>query len=86
MKTLGILILTVMVSACSMLPAKPKWPAAPKTLTNPCPELNTVETEKLSELLDTVVDNYALYHECAAKNAAWNQWYQEQKRVYEEIK
>jgi hypothetical protein len=27
-----------------------------------------------------------MYYECAAKVDGWNDWYQEQKRIYESVK
>lgn len=79
-------LLVVVISGCSLIPGKPEWPVAPETLTKPCPELKLVpQTEKLSVVIDTVVDNYALYHECQAKVDGWNEWYQKQKKIYEGI-
>jgi hypothetical protein len=86
MKTLLVLTLSLFLTACQLMPVKPKWPDVPEILKEPCPELNTVETDKLSVLLDTVIDNYALYHECSAKQEAWSYWYDEQKRIYDDIK
>jgi len=85
MKNIIVISLVLFLSACGLIPAKPKWPDVPPQLTERCPELNTVETEQLSVLLDTVVDNYSLYHNCAANVEYWNYWYSEQKRIYEEI-
>jgi hypothetical protein len=43
-------------------------------------------TVKASELLDTVVVNYATYYELAEKLKAWQEWYKTQKQIYESAK
>lgn len=91
MKILIALITASMLSGCAMftkfLPAKPKWPEAVPELTQPCPELKTIEGDKvaITELLKTVVNNYALYYDCSLKNEGWNKWYKEQKEIYDKV-
>ena len=41
---------------------------------------------KASQLLDRVVENYGSCHENAAKLAAWQEWYREQKKIFESVK
>jgi len=41
---------------------------------------------KASELLDTVVVNYATYYELTEKLKAWQEWYRTQKQIYESAK
>lgn len=43
-------------------------------------------TVKASELLDTVVVNYATYYELTEKLKAWQEWYKTQKQIYESAK
>jgi len=52
------------------------------------PDLDKVEpgTKELSKTLEVVVKNYSKYHECRIKVDAWNQWYQENKKIYDSIK
>jgi hypothetical protein len=38
------------------------------------------------DLHKTVVDNYTLYHECAVKVDAWNEWHRTQKEIFESVK
>lgn len=93
MKFIGIILLSVLVTSCAgmsdmftkYLPAKPKFPEPIKELTQPCPNLKTIEGDKvaITELLKAVVENYALYYDCSLKNEGWNKWYLEQKRIYE---
>lgn len=82
-----ILILVLGLAGCTSVPVSPKWPDIPVSLGKPCAPLKlTPSTEKLSVVLDTVVDNYALYHECALRVEGWNEWYTEQKKIYNELK
>ena len=41
---------------------------------------------KASELIDRVVENYGSCHENAAKLEAWQEWYREQKKIFESVK
>lgn len=78
-----------MLAGCATsVPVKPKWPEVPADLSKTCSKLGEVraDTTKLSEVVGVVVDNYALYHECHIKVDGWTDWYNEQKKVYEEVK
>ena len=82
------LLIALLLSGCStVVPVKQKFPPAPQVLQEPCFPLKTLgDPSTLSEFTKTVVDNYTLYHGCAAKAASWVQWYQEQKKIFEDIK
>jgi hypothetical protein len=41
---------------------------------------------KASEVLEVIVDNYATCYEIRTKLKAWQEWYQTQKQIYEEVK
>lgn len=84
-----ILSLVVFLSACTtVVPVKQKFPEAPTELFEKCPTLNTIEPGKtaITDLLKTVVGNYALYYECAIKQEGWTDWYSEQKKIFETVK
>ena len=52
-----------------------------------CPDLQKTEpTEKLSEVLKVVVNNYGQYHECKVKVDTWVEWYKTQKQIFEIVK
>lgn len=83
------LILVVLLSACSTpVPVKQKFPDVPKALVERCENLKKIEGDKvaITEMLKVVVQNYGMYYECAAKVDGWNDWYLEQKRIYESVK
>jgi hypothetical protein len=46
----------------------------------------TPSTVKASELLDTVVQNYGTCNEVREKLSAWQEWYREQKKIFESVK
>lgn len=74
----------IVLTGCSSVPVKPKFPDVPSELLVSCPNLNEVaNTTKLSDVLAVVVDNYSLYHECKIKNDAWANWYKSQREIYE---
>lgn len=81
-----VLILSLLLTGCStFVPVNQKFPDVPKELMVKCQDLNLVpdgET-KLSGVLSVVSSNYALYHECSARNDSWIEWYKTQKKIYE---
>lgn len=83
MKT--VFILSLLLTGCVAVPVQQKFPEAPESLKQSCPQLESVpaNTTKLSEVLSVVINNYALYHECQVKVDTWNEWYQTQKSIYE---
>jgi hypothetical protein len=84
-----ILSLAVVLSACSTpVPVSQRFPDVPKALVERCDSLRKIEGDKvaITEMLKVVVQNYGMYYECAAKVDGWNDWYQEQKRIYESVK
>ena len=84
-----ILSLALILSACSTpVPVSQKFPDVPKALVERCDSLKKIEGDKvaITEMLKVVVQNYGMYYECAAKVDGWNDWYLEQKRIYESVK
>jgi hypothetical protein len=84
-----ILSLAVVLSACSTpVPVSQRFPDVPKALVERCDSLRKIEGDKvaITEMLKVVVQNYGMYYECAAKVDGWNDWYQEQRRIYESVK
>lgn len=83
------LILAILLSGCvTAVPVKQKFPEVPQVLLEKCESLKKVEGDRvaITEMLKVVVENYGMYYECAAKVEGWNEWYTEQKRIYESVK
>lgn len=84
-----ILSLALVLTACSTpVPVSQRFPDVPKALVERCDSLRKIEGDKvaITEMLKVVVQNYGMYYECAAKVDGWNDWYTEQKRIYESVK
>jgi hypothetical protein len=84
-----VLGLALVLAACSTsVPVKQKFPEVPTALVERCESLKKVEGDRvaITEMLKVVVQNYGMYYECAAKVDGWNDWYLEQKRIYESVK
>ena len=82
-----ILLSLVLLTGCTTAPIVAKFPAAPAIRQTACPQLQTVkDTVKLSELTNTISQNYSTYYECAVRVDTWQEWYREQKQIFESIK
>ena len=83
------LLVVLLLSSCSTLvPVKATFPDVPSELAIDCPVLKQLpaDTNKLSDVVSNVSENYSTYYECQAKHEAWGIWYKEQRRISEEIK
>lgn len=92
MKLLLSLAFVTILVGCStfkqLVPVKPPpFPEAVKELTQPCPDLKTIEGNQVAiiDLLKVVVENYTMYYQCSLKNDGWNDWYKTQKDIYEKV-
>jgi len=89
-KIITVLGLATMLGACSAIsvPVTSNFPSIPESLNKDCGPLQIIGKPevKLSELVTTVTINYEKYHECSAKLEAWREWYNEQKRIFNNIK
>jgi hypothetical protein len=86
MKSMALLLTVVILSACStVVPVKQKFPDVPPELMKNCPELTQLlPTETaITDLLRAVVKNYATYYECWARRDGWQDWYSEQRKIFE---
>lgn len=83
-----VIVTTVLLAGCfHSAPVKRTFPNVPDPLMEPCPPLKeAAATEKLSEVLKVVVDNYGEYHKCSGRVDAWQQWYKQQKQIFNEVK
>ena len=85
MRTL-ILAVALFLTGCStVVPVKQEFPVAPAILLEKCPDLMQIDDGKnsLREMLKVVIQNYALYYQCAEKTHGWQDWYNQQKKIYE---
>ena len=85
MKYLAI-ILALTLAGCTSVPIKQKFPEAPAKLMTKCPNLKTVEGDKVTvtDMLKVVVENYSTYYQCAVVTDGWQEWYQVQKIIFDQ--
>ena len=85
MKYMAILII-MCLSACTSVPVVAEFPTAPETLMQRCADLKTISGDRVSivDFVKTVTENYTTYHECSARNSAWQEWYVKQKKIWDD--
>lgn len=84
-----LIISVIFLSACAAtVPVRQSFPVAPAILLEKCPQLQKVDSDKgtMREMLKVVIENYATYYQCAARTHGWQDWYREQKQIYEDVK
>jgi hypothetical protein len=84
-----LLSLALLLSACSTsVPVRQPFPVAPAALLERCPDLLTIDDGKNSmrDMLKVVIQNYALYYQCAEKTHGWQDWYGQQKKIHESVR
>ena len=84
------LLIVLLLAGCTtkVVPVAPKFPAATPELMKKCEALKKIEGDKvaITDMLKVVVYNYSLYYECSTKVDGWQEWYNEQKKIYESVK
>jgi hypothetical protein len=83
-----ILILLLLAGCTTVVPVKQKFPNATPELMKKCESLKKIEGDKvaITEMLKVIVYNYSLYHECSTKVDGWQDWYNEQKKIFDSVK
>lgn len=86
MRYLLIVLLLSTVGCSTVVPVTAKFPEAPTDAMVDCPALQLLQDDaKLSDVVKTVATNYGSYNECSVKVSTWKEWYQQQKKIFEEI-
>lgn len=85
MKLFAVAAVLVLSACATPVPVKQSFPVAPAALLERCPDLLTIDDGKNSmrDMLKVVIQNYALYYQCAERTHGWQDWYGEQKRIHE---
>jgi len=91
MKNVIAALLCLSLTGCALfnpVPVKRTFPEIPDALKKQCEELKTIEGKNVSitDMLKVVVENYKLYYECSNKVEGWNEWYDNQKQIFDSIK
>ena len=80
---------SLLLSGCASftVPVTAKFPEAPPVLMEKCQPLDTITTEQIlfSDFLKTVTAIYTKHHQCAIMVEHWQDWYKQQKEIFESI-
>jgi uncharacterized protein YcfL len=84
----SFLLVALLLTGCSSVPVTRHFPEVPVQLLEKCPPLKTIKTEEsvFSEFTKTVVENYTTYYDCSTKQEAWIEWYNTQRKIFEDVK
>ena len=81
-----MICLSILLTGC-VVPVKQNFPSVPKTFLEHSQELKEVPTNSsFSNMLDIVMDNYGSYYLVSERLTAWQEWYKQQKQIFEAIK
>ena len=88
MRLITLLAVLLLAGCSTLVPVRQTWPDVPKEISEGCPELKQLapETEKLTDVVGNVSENYSTYYECRVKQEAWIDWYNSQKKIFNEVK
>jgi len=86
--TMIVVLAVFMLVCCSgcttAVPVTAKFPEVPDRLLVQCPQLRTLpDNTTLSEMTETVNQNYATYYDCSSKLDGFIEWYQTQKPIFD---
>ena len=83
-----VVVLLTMLGCSTTVPLSQKFPEAPQQLMDPAPELIPLpENEKtLTDLIENANTNYGQYYDLKAKYQTWQEWYKQQKQIFESVK
>ena len=81
-----ICLIVIWLTGCSTtVGVTAKFPDSPSSKSlERCPDLQMLQDKaQLSDVADTVNVNYSTYYQCAVKSDQWIEWYQIQKKIFE---
>jgi hypothetical protein len=87
-----LMIAALLLGGCSVFKSAPvpvarSFPAVPAELKQHCNDLIMTPVDaKMSDVLGIVARNYGQYHECRIRTDAWIEWYDSQRKIFEEVK
>lgn len=82
-----ILASVLFLSSCALAPVKHDFPKVPNSFLEQPKELKIIpENSSFSVMLDAMLDNYTSYYMLAERIKSWQQWYLQQKQIFEEAK
>jgi|LauGreDrversion4_2_1035121.scaffolds.fasta_scaffold3528161_1 uncharacterized protein YcfL len=88
MKYLLLFPLLILAGCSTTVPVTIKFPEAPQVLLEKCPPLQTIDKQENVSIIDitkNVTANYTTYYECGVKVENWIEWYNDQKKIFDNI-
>jgi len=86
MKKLLIISLITMLIGCVTVPVTQNFPKASDTLQVSPPALKEIPADSTaSQVFDIVIENYGTYNEVANQLRGWQQWYNDQKKIFDDV-
>lgn len=88
-QVLAVAAIIALTGCSTPVPIKQKFPDPTSTeLLESCPALKEAQTntEKLTDLMSVVADNYKEYHLCRDRVNDWIDWYKKQKENFSTVK
>jgi hypothetical protein len=88
MKSLSLLLSLLLLSACSTVPVIIKWPDAPASLLEPPEKLQQLSKNhiELTDIIENASENAGKYYALREKYLGWQEWYNKNKQIYEEVR
>ena len=87
MKKLLIISLVAVLAGCMTVPVTQNFPKASDTLHGPPSALKEIPADSsATQVFDIVIENYGTYNEVANQLSGWQQWYVEQKKIFDGVK
>jgi hypothetical protein len=87
MKHILISLYAITLVGCVTVPVAQNFPQASNTLMTAPPELQEIPPgASASVIFDTVIENYGTYNQVANQLLGWQQWYQDQKKIFDGAK
>lgn len=81
-----IVSLFLLTSCSTTVPVTVKFPPIPEELNIQCPPLNKIPHDaKLSDISKTITENYKQYKDCSTNNSGLIEWFNKQKKIFEEL-
>lgn len=79
------ILLLVFLTGCTPVIVRQQFPTVPSELLEAPAQLKTVpDGAQADQVFETVIDNYGTYHQLSDKYRRWQEWYINQKKIYDE--
>lgn len=79
------LLILMFLTGCTPVIVRQQFPTVPNELLEAPAQLKTVpDGAQADQVFGVVIDNYGTYHQLSNKYRQWQEWYINQKKIYDE--